>query len=78
MGSWFYLTLWRGTPADFTTTAEAAVGTASAAAAAVRTADPARAAVEAASRVAARIRRANLAVRKEITTTEVTWHVGRD
>ena len=75
--SWFYLTLWRGTPPEFTSKAETAIDTGTRAAAAVQAADASQVRITTRQGAAAAVRTAEHAARDIITTTEVIWRVGR-
>lgn len=75
--SWFYLTLWRGPPPEFTNTVYSAINTTIVTAGNVPTADTSEVAVETAIRIPARISDADRAASDIITSTEVLWSVGR-
>lgn len=73
--SWFYLTLWHGTPPEFTSEFDAQIADADSASAFIHTASVAESNIETAASYAANIRSRD-AVGAEITTvTEVVWRV---
>lgn len=73
--SWFYLTLWRGTPPEFTTELDAKITQGDSAAAVIHTADTADSSIDTAASLAARIY-SREAVGSDITkVTEVVWRV---
>lgn len=75
--SWFYLTLWRGTPPEFTDEAEVEIVTASFPAASVETTSNAETEIKTSNSHEAEIVGSTLAAFDIITTTEVVWIVGR-
>lgn len=74
--AWFYLTLWRGTPPEFTTEAEAAVGADQAVTAALCRETEAEARVLRETEARAAIRESTTAEAEIITERSVIWHVG--
>lgn len=74
--SWFYLTLWRGTPPEFTDYATAALDTEANVGAEIATIDRQAGNIERTTSSAALILKTNTA-RADITArTEVVWNVG--
>lgn len=74
--SWFYLTLWRGTPPEFTSEFAAQIGDIDSAFASIKTADTAESRITTSFSGDAAIPRTDAVRGDIITTTEVTWRVG--
>ena len=73
--SWFYLTLWRGTPPEFTSEFDVKVAQADHASVLIHPADEAEANIETASSSIAQIHERETTGADVITTTEVVWRV---
>lgn len=73
--SWFYLTLWHGTPEEFTTKIEREIQEASSALAYVKTADGMSSKIDTTASLSANIRSRETIGTEIITTTEVVWYV---
>lgn len=74
--SWFYLTLWRGTPPEFTTELDAQIGTVESAYASIKTAEAAESSIATAFSGDAAIPQTEAVGVDVITVTEVIWRVG--
>ena len=74
--SWFYLTLWRGTPPEFTTDLSAQIGESDLALVRIQAAQAAAASIGTASHGHAAIPHTEAAGADVITVTEVNWRVG--
>lgn len=75
--SWFYLTLWRGTPPEFTEFVDAMLDTTGHSEADIKTVEATEQRIERTTSAAALIERISPA-RADITArTEVVWYVGR-
>lgn len=74
--SWFYLTLWRGTPPEFTTEIDATIGDVDRAFASIKTAEAAESSIATTYSGNAVIHRADAVGVDVITITEVIWRVG--
>lgn len=74
--SWFYLTIWRGTPPEFTSEFDAQIGDTDSAFASIKTADTAESHITTAFSGDAAIQRTDAVGIDIITTTEVIWRVG--
>lgn len=77
MASWFYLTLWHGTPPEFTSEAEIEIGVTSNAPARICTSDNTYMGIVTDNDALASIRGETSADTDVITTSEVIWYVGR-
>jgi len=75
--SWFYLTLWRGTPPEFTTEIDATIGDVDRAFANIKTAEAAESHIATAFSGDAAIPQTEAVGVDIITVTEVIWRVGR-
>lgn len=75
--SWFYLTLWRGTPPEFTDFVDVALDTADGCGADITTAETAAQSIERMISANALIERIIPARADIIARTEVVWYVGR-
>lgn len=73
--SWFYLTLWRGTPPEFTTHIERTIDESNSALAYVKTADGMSSKIDTTASLSANIRSRETIGTEVITTTEVVWYV---
>lgn len=73
--AWFYLTLWRGTPPDFTTEFDAEITEADKRTALIHTTDTANANIQTLASAIANVVRQELIGTDIITTTEVVWYV---
>ena len=74
--AWFYLTLWRGTPPEFTEEVEADIQAVSDAPAVIATASRAESQIETATAATTEIVTGRNAEVEIITRTEVVWLVG--
>lgn len=74
--SWFYLTLWRGTPPEFTTEVNAQIGDIDRAFANIKTAEAAESHIATTDAIEAGIRTGETVGVDVITVTEVIWRVG--
>lgn len=74
--SWFYLTLWHGTPPEFTTEVDAQIGDIDRAFANIKTAEAAESHIGTTESVEAGIRTGEAVGADVITITEVIWRVG--
>ena len=74
--SWFYLTLWHGTPPEFTTELDTQIGDIDRAFANIQTAEAAESHIGTAEEVEAGIRTSEAVGVDVIITTEVIWSVG--
>ncbi len=74
--SWFYLTLWRGTPPEFTEEFTVDITESDSAFANIITADSVGASVKKESLFDAKIDENFASVTNIVTKTEVTWYVG--
>lgn len=74
--SWFYLTLWRGTPPEFTEEVAVNMQAASGVPASIATASWAESQIKTATAVATEIVTGRNAEAEIITRTEVVWLVG--
>ena len=73
--SWFYLTLWRGTPPEFTNEFDAQIQTSDSALVQIKTMDAAQSSIGTLASFAAQIKNRE-AFNAEINmATEVTWYV---
>ena len=77
MASWFYLTLWRGTPPEFTSEAEVEIHENSYAGAFIARSTETQAEIKTTDSHAVQVVESEQAVCDVITTTEVVWLVGR-
>lgn len=75
--SWFYLTLWRGTPPEFTEYADAMLDTTGHSNADIKTAEATEQRIERTTSAAALIERIGPACADITARTEVVWYVGR-
>lgn len=75
--SWFYLTLWRGTPPEFTDDFEATIASADSAEVIVREGDPAEAIVATSDSASVGIVQTDKATVEILQKLEVVWIVGQ-
>lgn len=73
--SWFYLTLWRGTPPEFTTSVDAQIEDASSAVAHIKMEDGMNTDISTTASLSTYIRSRESIGTDIITTTEVVWYV---
>lgn len=73
--AWFYLTLWHGTPPEFTTELDAHITRADSAAAVIHTADAADSSIETTASLVAKVHTREAVGTDIITRTEVVWRV---
>ena len=73
--SWFYLTLWHGTPPEFTTNIDTQIGNTSSALAYIAREDGMNTNIETAASFSTDIRSREDINTNIITTTEVVWYV---
>lgn len=76
MSSWFYLTLWRGTPPEFTSSAKVSIETNEHAKALIQKKNESTAQIRTLDGVIAKINESEKAGAEVITKTEVIWLVG--
>lgn len=74
--SWFYLTLWRGTPKDFTTEYDVEIDESKDSSAVIKKTDKVTAKLSRADKAYAEIYTKDAIKRKVETSTEVVWYVG--
>lgn len=75
--SWFYLTLWRGTPPEFTEFVDAMLDTTGHSEADIKTVEATEQRIERTTSAAALIEQTRPAQADIIARTEVVWFVGR-
>ena len=73
--SWFYLTLWRGTPKEFTTEFNTQIQESNATLASIKRTDAAQTNINTIASLSANIRSLEAIGTDIITTTEVVWYV---
>lgn len=76
MSSWFYLTLWRGTPPEFTSTADTLIETVEDAYAGIRCETGHDVSIDTISSCGAQVEKETNIGIDVITNTEVVWLVG--
>ena len=74
--SWFYLTLWRGTPEEFTSKIDAKIQTVENSSVAIKTAENLQSKICTATLLSANIKSRETIGLDVIKTTEVVWYVG--
>ena len=75
MASWFYLTLWHGTPEEFTTELTTQIHKADSALAYIKSTNEAQSNIDTIASLSANIRSHEAIGTDIITTTEVLWYV---
>lgn len=74
--AWFYLTLWHGTPEEFTTEATVKIQEAENASAHIKVTDTATSIIDKISSLTASIKSRDAILTEIADATEVVWHVG--